>query len=398
MKNLSLGVKLIGGFGLTAIIIIFAGLFSISQQNKLAKATTALGEDALVAVESILALKDDSAEVVIQVRSLLSPYISTEERGNILQKIRPLRENIAELKKKFTELSFFTTVQPEWEEYNANLDKWIKANNRAIALSNEIAFADIANPEQLVKDMQKIEIAHKSLLNSVDRLVFLGVDFAGGTDSENCALGRWLANMPTTNPEIVAEMKELRPIHRQLHLQVAKIKELMAAGQTGRAQSLLENRLLPLSEQIFAITEKVSGVSEKYHGRFDEFSKILLSEVNKYQHDTFAVMDQIVEKARSYAQQSTKAAEATAARGRTVSIICMVAGTILALLLGFIFTTMITRPLSKGVELAKSMAAGDMTKTLDIDQRDEIGILGKSLNNMATQLRHTLTNVNREVD
>ncbi len=398
MKNLSLRIKLVGGFSLVAAIIVVIGLFSISQQNKLAKATAALGEDALAAVENILAVKDESAEVVIQVRSLLSPYLSTEERGNVLEKIRPLRKNIVDMKKKFTELSFFTTVQPEWEAYNANLARWIETNNRAIALSNEIAFADIANPEQLVKDMQEIEIAHKSLLNSVDRLVFLGVDFAGGTDSENCVLGRWIANMPTTNPEIVAEMKGVRPIHQQLHLQVAKVKELMAAGQTGRAQSLLKNRLYPLSEQIFAITRKVNGISGKYHAKFDEFSKILLSEVNRYQRDTFAVMDQIVEKARSYAQQSTKAAKATADRGRTISIICMTAGTTLALLLGFILTTMITRPLAKGVALAKSMAAGDMTGTLDIDQRDEVGILGQSLNNMATQLRHILASINREVD
>ncbi len=396
MKNLSLRIKLVGGFSLVAVIIVIIGFVSIAQQNKLTKATEILEKDAVAAVDNVLNLKNKSAEVVIDVRTILSPYLTVKERANIQEKIKPIREEVAIIQRKFVKLPFFNTIQPEWEQYLSSLDKWINANNRAIALSNDIAAADIANPEQLVKDMQDFEIAHKDLLNKVNGLLFLHTDFAGGTDFVNCSLGRWLANMPTGNPEIVAEMEKVRPIHKELHQQVGNIKKLVAAGQTGQAQLLLQNRLLPLSEQVFISTRKVTEISKKYHDTFEQLSTILLNEVNKYQQSTFAALDNIVDKAERYAKESAEKAQIAADTGKTISFICMIVGTVLALLLGFILTTIITRPLFKGVELVESMANGDMTRTLDIKQKDEIGRLAESLNNMARQLHHMLTNIGKD--
>jgi methyl-accepting chemotaxis protein len=47
----------------------------------------------------------------------------------------------------------------------------------------------------------------------------------------------------------------------------------------------------------------------------------------------------------------------------------------------------IVRPLLKGVAFAKSVAAGDLTQTLNIDRRDEIGQLSVALGHMVKQLR-----------
>ncbi len=47
----------------------------------------------------------------------------------------------------------------------------------------------------------------------------------------------------------------------------------------------------------------------------------------------------------------------------------------------------IVRPLRQGVEFAKSVAAGDLTQTLNIDRRDEIGQLAVALGQMVRQLR-----------
>jgi methyl-accepting chemotaxis protein len=66
--------------------------------------------------------------------------------------------------------------------------------------------------------------------------------------------------------------------------------------------------------------------------------------------------------------------------------------------LGFYLTFIITKPLQKGVELSKAMAGGDMTKTMDVDQKDEIGILAHSLNEMAGNLRRMITDVSKGVE
>lgn len=64
--------------------------------------------------------------------------------------------------------------------------------------------------------------------------------------------------------------------------------------------------------------------------------------------------------------------------------------TIVSLLAAFVifvlFARSITVPLGKGVAFAQTVAAGDFTHELNIDQRDEIGVLAQALNGMSKKL------------
>ncbi len=396
MKNIKLGVRLIGGFGLTAIIILVVGFISIIQQNDLTEVTTLLEKDALTSVSDALTLRQKSSEAAVLMHALLSPYISIEERAGIMGKMTPLYKEALEVQEDFSRLPFFNTIQPEWQEYSARLSDWVKSNNKAMELSDELVTADITNPEQLTIDMLKFSADHARLMCKVNKLVLEGVPFNGGT-SPLCPLGKWMINTPTSNPQIIAAIQKLRPVHNQFHLAIAEVKQLMLTGDRMRAKKVLRDRLYPLSDQAFAITSNVLALTNKYHNKFEQINKTLIQESREHQYATFAALNAIVEKARAHAEGYTQSAKKTTKRGKTIAIVCMVAGTALALVLGFILTTMITRPLSQGVELAQSMARGDITRELDIDQEDEIGALANSLNNMTKQLRQMLANIIAEV-
>ena len=58
----------------------------------------------------------------------------------------------------------------------------------------------------------------------------------------------------------------------------------------------------------------------------------------------------------------------------------------------------ITLPLAKGVDFAKKMSEGDLTQTLDINQKDEIGILAGALNGMSKNLRKMFEDISRGVE
>ncbi|SLM31094.1 putative Protein with methyl-accepting chemotaxis protein (MCP) signaling domain [Desulfamplus magnetovallimortis] len=59
-------------------------------------------------------------------------------------------------------------------------------------------------------------------------------------------------------------------------------------------------------------------------------------------------------------------------------------------LFGFaLFTSRsITLPINKGVNLAKYLSDGDLTKTIDVKREDEIGTLARALNEVSSNLRH----------
>ena len=73
MKNIRLGIKLVGGFVIAAVIILVVGLLSISQQGQLNDRVKQLGNETFPAVQNILIVKSESASIAALMRTLLTP-------------------------------------------------------------------------------------------------------------------------------------------------------------------------------------------------------------------------------------------------------------------------------------------------------------------------------------
>ncbi|MGE4560372.1 MAG: methyl-accepting chemotaxis protein [Desulfobulbus sp.] len=98
---------------------------------------------------------------------------------------------------------------------------------------------------------------------------------------------------------------------------------------------------------------------------------------------------------------TTTIAKETVAALDTASMI-MIVGLIVAVILGciiaFFITRAITKPVSMGVKFAETVAEGDLTKSLDITQKDEIGQLAGALNTMVDKLKEVVANVQAAAD
>jgi len=75
----------------------------------------------------------------------------------------------------------------------------------------------------------------------------------------------------------------------------------------------------------------------------------------------------------------------------TIIIAAALVAVIFGAFIAVIITLLITRPVSKSVELANAVAEGDLSKTLDIDQKDEIGVLVASMQKMVLNLKGMAT-------
>ncbi|GAB7079157.1 methyl-accepting chemotaxis protein [Megalodesulfovibrio paquesii] len=81
-----------------------------------------------------------------------------------------------------------------------------------------------------------------------------------------------------------------------------------------------------------------------------------------------------------------------------VLVIGLSAAILIGLVLAWAITRMITGPITKGVTFAEAMAQGDFTRTLDINQKDEVGALAKALNEMVGRLREVVGEVQSASD
>nr|WP_321468712.1 methyl-accepting chemotaxis protein [uncultured Desulfobulbus sp.] len=397
MNDFRLGIKLVGGFLMTALIIVLVGILSIRQQSMLGGEVERLGNETIPAVESILVVKSQAASIASLMRSLLTPYASKEQRNYSHQNLLESRKIYGAAKDKFMTLPLFKEVTAEWQEFNSNISKWVQVNNEAVDLSKQLIEMDMINPDVLKEHMADFEIAHNALLAKVGRLLLNGIPFEGGTSSTACALGKWMDHMDTTNPQMVALVRQLKPIHNQLHSDVALAKQLATNGQADEAKGVFADKITPASEKVFDLVHQMIAIVDDANEKFQKMNTLLLEDGEKYQKQTFAAIDSIVQKAEATAQSTVQSAQDSAHRGELTTTICLVIGFILAVALGLILTRLITKPLFMGVELAKAMAAGDLTRTMNVNQKDEIGILAQSLNDMAQNLRRMFGDIKQGV-
>ena len=74
-------------------------------------------------------------------------------------------------------------------------------------------------------------------------------------------------------------------------------------------------------------------------------------------------------------------------------IVVAVAAFVIAFLIFFIFSRSLTVPIKKGVQFAKEISEGKLYTTIDVNQKDEIGVLADALRNMKDKLREVVSNV-----
>ena len=74
----------------------------------------------------------------------------------------------------------------------------------------------------------------------------------------------------------------------------------------------------------------------------------------------------------------------------------LVFGLVISVLLSFLLSKTMITPIERLTAGAERVAAGDFSSRIEVASRDEIGVLTNTFNNMASQLRHTLQEVENE--
>jgi methyl-accepting chemotaxis protein len=103
------------------------------------------------------------------------------------------------------------------------------------------------------------------------------------------------------------------------------------------------------------------------------------------------VMDFLIKDLVGQLREEAKAEEGRTAAIFRESLMAMLAfilgGVLLSIFLGLVVSRMISAPLRRGLEFSQAIAAGDLTQSITLGRRDELGKLVQSLNGMNEKLR-----------
>ncbi|MDO9046163.1 MAG: MCP four helix bundle domain-containing protein [Methylobacter sp.] len=98
------------------------------------------------------------------------------------------------------------------------------------------------------------------------------------------------------------------------------------------------------------------------------------------------------------AKQEYDAAQIRYEDNRLISIILLVVGLLLSMFIGLMLVRGISRSLFAMQQFAESLAKGDLTARIDLDQNDEIGILAQAMTGMRDQLSDVVQQVRTNSD
>jgi methyl-accepting chemotaxis protein len=112
----------------------------------------------------------------------------------------------------------------------------------------------------------------------------------------------------------------------------------------------------------------------------------------------FQTLDQLIGYHADAMTNSSHAAIDDAKRAVIVMLVLGGAACLFAVMIGVFVTRSITKPLGVAVRLAKRVAAGDLTATIEARSQDETGMLVQSLKDMNTSLARIVTEVRHGID
>lgn len=95
---------------------------------------------------------------------------------------------------------------------------------------------------------------------------------------------------------------------------------------------------------------------------------------------------------------SEQASEKQADKLKLLALVILLSGISLSVVISIIMSGLITRPVLKTVAFAKSIAAGDLSMKIDLDQKDEVGELAEALTLMSEKLHEIVINIRSGTD
>jgi len=390
MKNLKLGVKIGGGFGVLIAIALFLGGLAMYNMGNVGTQAERLNLEIapMVAVANEVERASDLTIVNMKTYFLSDDETLWEQGLKAMAQVDKKLQEAIELARKYPGLTKLKEnaekAMAKAAEYRASAEQsralmkamdenrktmdaaaiiFVKESDDFFTTQSDAAFQDFEKGLNAAALKERVE-----KLDAMEKVIVLG-----GAIRTNNFKAQALRD-PKIMQDVMKNFDEIATI-------LAKLKP------TVRIESSIK-QLANLS----------TGASD-YHAAMSSFLKnfiTLQDQAAKRLELANAVVDAAQETAK-YGVAQTQEQTAQASKSLATSSTIMLIGLLIALAIGVTIAIVITRgitaPIFKGVAFAKKMSEGDLTQVLDVHQKDEIGMLADAMRDMVVKLSEIIGEV-----
>jgi len=391
MKNLKLGVKIGLGFGILILIAGLLGGMAMINMMSVGKQAERLAQEIAPEVAIATEVERSSLQTMFAMRGFVytgdeSFWKQTQkELADVEKALQDAREltqkfpGLVKLKENADKASVKVAEYKKLAEQSYALERSMDANRKAM---DETAQIFMKNCNDYLESQQKVlaellaqpnaESAkvkdRTDKIDAINDIIDAGnavrlANFKGQSHRDVKIIQDGLKHFET----IAAKEQAIRTTTR-LDVNIRQLNEIRRSGDAYKDAMLAYVKNSQASDE----TTKVRNV--------------VADEVLKYAQETSTFGVKLTEQVTAEASHSLSSAS-------TVMAIGLVAALIIGVIVAIFITKGITGPVIKGVTFAQKMSEGDMTLDLDVDQKDEIGVLAEALREMTRRLNEVMGEV-----
>lgn len=391
MKNLKLGVKIGLGFGILILIAGLLGGMAMVNMLSVGRQAERLAQEVAPEVSVATEVERSSLQTMFAMRGFV--YTGDEAFWKETQKelvdVDKALQQARELARKYPNL---VKLKENADKASTKVAEWKKLAEQSYALEHAMD----ANRKTMDESAQVFMKNCVMYLESQQKALF---ELLGNPTAESAKIKDRADKINIINDVIdagnavrVANFKG--QAHRDLKIIQDGLKnfEIIAAKeQQLRAITRLEANIRQLND--------IRKAGEAYKEAMLAYVKNSLAseEATKTRNLVAEDVLKAASDTSSYGVKLTEQLTDEASKSLSASSTIMAVGLVIALIMGvavaFFITKGITGPVIQGVTFAQKMSEGDMTLDLQVNQKDEIGMLADALREMTRRLNEVMGEV-----
>lgn len=395
-RDLKIGQKIITGFAAIAGIALIVGVIGLIGLRNVGYYFNDVAKEKMPAVVHLKEVEAGIENLMVAMRTLLNPNLTSQERANQIKAVREAREYYNNALVEFEKFPLDKEEEVLYSRFKAAVVEWRKANEAFEADVEKLDRLDIHYPMEFLKDLERFEKDHYALQVRMANAIQTGAVFDGGDDHTACNLGRWIPNLKTTNSVVNTGIANMREHHNRFHRSVHDAMEQLRRGNRGTAQNIYMQQMLPAANEVFKYFEILNEQATQAVELFAQMEELQMIEALKHLEVLQASLKGLVELNIKVANDEVEMGSTVITASNIMMILAILIGLAIAVFLSLFISRIITNGINKGVALAETVAAGDLTIEVDdelLEQKDEIGHLARSLQQMVEQLRDIIGDV-----
>jgi len=396
--NLTVKVKIIGGFAIISILLIVISIISLSNLNTISESTQ---QQNTLAIPTLKASNKLALELSQMSNLTLKGYYQSD-----LSLLAEELKDYNNIEVLFTqELSDLKQIVASEQNLLSNLTQvdqlYTSFHNAGMGLfkSHKISI------EQKHKLTEKIDVLEEKADDTVMLLLDLADHDLADTDLQRAiALSEHLENQFNS---IVSSAFEYRDI---LDESTAQLIESELSRSLSEAKNSVDDIMVELK------THNIEDVSDEVSSAFNDIQNLLSNETGILAHkaqqlsanqqaskllqeeeniakQVNALLDKQIDLANQTTIKTSQLVEDSVSSGSSQTTIIMLISIVVALIIARITLVGITRPLARVNEMLNIVASGDLSMKLDESGKDEFAQLSRNCNLLIDSLRNLIESI-----